>query len=156
MGKFNRDRGARGNDRHGGGFGRRDHNRGFNRGGDRPAMYKVVCDACHKDCEVPFKPSNDKPIYCNECFAKQGGSRGNDRRGGGDRRPRFENRPLAQPNQNSKEILDSIKSLNYKLDELIKVLAPKTEKKEEKPDKKTGKKKTTVKKTNKTVAKKKK
>jgi len=142
MGNFNRDRGGRGNDRRGGGF-RRDQGRGFNRGGDRPTMHKVICDACHKDCEVPFKPSNDKPIYCNECFAKQGGGRGGDR----DRRPRFENRGSSQPNQNSKEILDGIKSLNYKLDELIKVLSPKAEKKEEKPAKKTEKKKTVTKKT---------
>jgi CxxC-x17-CxxC domain-containing protein len=36
-------------------------------------MYDAVCDACGKDCKVPFKPTSGKPIYCSECFEKQGG-----------------------------------------------------------------------------------
>lgn len=39
----------------------------------RPQMYDAVCDKCGKDCKVPFKPSNDKPIYCSECFEEEGG-----------------------------------------------------------------------------------
>jgi len=123
MGNFNR--GGRGNDRHGGGFNRRDRDRGgFNRDrGDRPAMHKAVCDACHKDCEVPFKPSSGKPIFCSDCFSKQGGGRSDDRHGG-DRRPRFEDRSSSQTNPDTKEILKGIKSLNYKFDELLKALSP--------------------------------
>jgi len=34
-------------------------------------MFKAVCAGCHKDCEVPFKPSGDRPVYCKECFTKQ-------------------------------------------------------------------------------------
>jgi len=34
-------------------------------------MYKAVCDKCGKDCEVPFKPSGDKPVYCSDCFEKK-------------------------------------------------------------------------------------
>ena len=33
-------------------------------------MTKVTCDECGKDCEVPFKPTSDKPIYCSDCFEK--------------------------------------------------------------------------------------
>ncbi|MDD4073954.1 MAG: hypothetical protein PHU17_00230 [Candidatus Pacebacteria bacterium] len=47
-----------------------------NRGRDnreRPQMYDAVCDACGKRCKVPFKPSNDKPIYCSECFSERDG-----------------------------------------------------------------------------------
>lgn len=32
-------------------------------------MYPAVCTRCGKDTEVPFPPSPDKPVYCNECFA---------------------------------------------------------------------------------------
>jgi len=32
---------------------------------------KVVCSDCNKECEVPFKPSGDRPVYCKECFAKR-------------------------------------------------------------------------------------
>lgn len=74
-------------------------NRGYSGGrSDRrkstTTMYPAVCDKCGKDCKVPFKPSSDKPIYCSNCFEKDG-SRSSDRferrggrdrqRGGGDR-----------------------------------------------------------------------
>ncbi|MFH1656050.1 MAG: CxxC-x17-CxxC domain-containing protein [Candidatus Omnitrophota bacterium] len=35
---------------------------------------KVVCAECSKECEVPFKPSADRPVYCRECFAKRKGA----------------------------------------------------------------------------------
>lgn len=31
-------------------------------------MYPAVCGQCGNDCEVPFKPSSDKPVYCSDCF----------------------------------------------------------------------------------------
>lgn len=37
-------------------------------------MHKAVCSDCKKDCEVPFKPSSDRPIYCKECYSKRKGS----------------------------------------------------------------------------------
>ena len=33
-------------------------------------MFDAVCAECGKDCKVPFEPSNDRPVYCSECFAK--------------------------------------------------------------------------------------
>ena len=70
MGRFDR----RDNNRRGGGFDRRP-----------TTMYPAVCDKCGKDCQVPFKPSGDKPIYCSNCFEKEGGGRS-------DRSDRFERR----------------------------------------------------------------
>lgn len=37
---------------------------------------KAICANCHKECEVPFKPTGDRPVYCKDCFSnrKQGGS----------------------------------------------------------------------------------
>lgn len=37
---------------------------------ERP-MHKAVCADCGNDCEVPFKPSGDRPVYCKECFSKR-------------------------------------------------------------------------------------
>lgn len=131
MGNFNRDRG--GDRRGGGGFNRRDSGRGFDRGGsDRPTMHHAVCDACKKDCEVPFRPSGGKPIFCSDCFSKQGGGNDRPKFGGGDRdrKPRFDGG--GGSSDNSKEILKGVKTLNYKLDELIKALSHST------PDKKTA------------------
>lgn len=34
-------------------------------------MYTAVCDQCGGEAKVPFKPRNDRPILCSECFAKQ-------------------------------------------------------------------------------------
>lgn len=64
MGDFNRDR--RGGGRRFGGGGR-----DFNRGPKE--MFHAVCDNCGKDCEVPFRPTSGKPVYCNDCFSKMGG-----------------------------------------------------------------------------------
>lgn len=45
-----------------------------NRGSDRPTMHPAVCSSCGKNCQVPFKPTGSKPIYCSECFEKNGGA----------------------------------------------------------------------------------
>ena len=33
-------------------------------------MFKATCAECQKECEVPFKPKGDRPVYCKECFNK--------------------------------------------------------------------------------------
>jgi CxxC-x17-CxxC domain-containing protein len=88
-GGFGRDRGSRGGGRSFGGnrggsrgsFGGRDRGRSFggNRGGgrsfgDRPRveMHDAVCDSCKSQCQVPFRPSGDKPVLCSNCFEAQG------------------------------------------------------------------------------------
>lgn len=48
----------------GGGF-RRDN---FNQGPRE--MHKAICSDCKQDCEVPFKPTEGKPVYCKECYPK--------------------------------------------------------------------------------------
>ncbi len=67
-------------------------NRGNNRGyGDRdfkrPEMHRAVCDECGNDCEVPFNPTGDKPVYCSDCFRTKSGS--DSRRSGGRDSRRF-------------------------------------------------------------------
>lgn len=80
MGNYNSDArggGDRGGFRGGDNRGRDRGNRGFKPrfgGGShrdaRPVtMHSAVCSACGKTCEVPFRPSGDKPVYCKECFS---------------------------------------------------------------------------------------
>ena len=80
MGNYNRD------DRRGGGrsFGNR------NSGGGRPDMHRATCSDCGSGCEVPFKPTGAKPVFCSNCFEKQGGGSSRPSFGGdrGDRRDR--------------------------------------------------------------------
>ena len=33
-------------------------------------MHKAICADCGKECEVPFKPTEGRPVYCRECWAK--------------------------------------------------------------------------------------
>ncbi|MFH1063858.1 MAG: CxxC-x17-CxxC domain-containing protein [Candidatus Woesearchaeota archaeon] len=33
-------------------------------------MHKATCAECNKECEVPFKPTEGKPVYCRDCFQK--------------------------------------------------------------------------------------
>jgi CxxC-x17-CxxC domain-containing protein len=33
-------------------------------------MTKVVCSDCGKECEVPFKPTEGRPVYCRDCLPK--------------------------------------------------------------------------------------
>ncbi len=34
-------------------------------------FFKAICADCNKDCEVPFRPTGDRPVYCKECYAKR-------------------------------------------------------------------------------------
>ncbi|MCL6611975.1 MAG: zinc-ribbon domain containing protein [Peptococcaceae bacterium] len=31
-------------------------------------MYPVVCSACGKQTEVPFQPTENRPVYCRDCY----------------------------------------------------------------------------------------
>ncbi|HXV18806.1 MAG TPA: CxxC-x17-CxxC domain-containing protein [Candidatus Omnitrophota bacterium] len=34
-------------------------------------MYEAICADCSKVCEVPFRPSEDRAVYCKTCFANR-------------------------------------------------------------------------------------
>ncbi len=55
-------------------------------------MYKAVCDECGKECEVPFRPTGDKPVYCDKCFSgkRKNGGRSNRDSGKGDLKKRID------------------------------------------------------------------
>jgi len=126
MGSYNRDDNRSGGYR-GGGFSRGGGSRGgfgggrpsFGgaRGGDRE-MFSTICSNCGKECQVPFKPTNGKPVYCSECFEKMGGR--SDRPSND--RPRFEDRSPRAPQAQSGPDLGAI---NAKLDKILSILEPK-------------------------------
>lgn len=82
MGDYNRERSSGrsgGGSSYGGGFGGGNRrNSGGGRDGGRPELFRTTCDECSSSCEVPFKPSGDKPVYCSDCFRNVENSR-NDR-----------------------------------------------------------------------------
>jgi CxxC-x17-CxxC domain-containing protein len=127
MGSFGRDRGgSRGGGRdfggRGGGFGG-GRDRGFGGGrnfGGRDSgpreMFSATCSNCGKECQVPFKPTNGKPVYCSECFEKMNGGRETSRRP-----ERTDFRSPAPAYDQTKILLDGI---NVKLDKILAILAP--------------------------------
>ena len=109
---------------HGGGFGGRGGkpsfgNKGGFRGNDRGpvVMTKAICDECKKPCEVPFRPTAGKPVYCNACF--------------GGKKPMVESN-YKTPSRtdfgndikkvSGEEIKKQIEVLNVKIDNLVKVI----------------------------------
>ncbi|MBP9802005.1 hypothetical protein KBC40_00250 [Patescibacteria group bacterium] len=125
MGNFNRDRrpgGDRGGASRGfGGGGGRDRGfgggRSFGGGRDRDRgpveMHSAVCDGCGNDCEVPFRPSSGKPVYCNDCFKNN------------DSRPQRDNRS-SDRGQGNDQLKETLSAVNKKLDQILDLLAPKT------------------------------
>jgi len=94
--------------------------------GDKP-MFQAVCDKCRKNCEVPFRPTGDKPVFCSDCFGK------GEKKNGGDN--------IAINHDQYKK---QFETLNAKLDSILKMLPLQKSTKEiieeEKPTVKTSKK----------------
>ena len=118
MGKFNRDNQSGGGfkkksfDRNSSGFGARD--------GGRPQMHQATCSECGKTCEVPFRPTGEKPVYCSECFQNKRGNNFDRPRGGNFERPGFGDKRASSPAGISKE---QFEMLNAKVDKILKILS---------------------------------
>lgn len=110
----------------------------WDRGGDRGdrgevTMHKATCSDCGKTCEVPFRPTGEKPVFCSDCFS---GKRGGDSRDGGRDSGRDFSRPAprsdykpaqsysAPANDDSKRLLGEIAA---KLDRLFVAVERMTE-----------------------------
>jgi len=87
-----------GGDRGGRGFGRRDSG--------RVEMTDVTCDKCGKECQVPFRPSGDKPVLCSDCFRKNDSG----------------SSPRSSSGFGSGAGSDQLSQINKKLDKILKVL----------------------------------
>ncbi len=59
---------------------------GYDRG--ERQFFNVTCSECGGNARVPFQPREDRPVYCSDCFEKQGRGSGGGyagSRGGRDR-----------------------------------------------------------------------
>lgn len=104
-----------------GGFGGRGGFRGGGRDFGRPSqMFQTTCANCGKTCEVPFRPTGERPVYCNDCFAKMKGGAPENARGNQGNKP-FSQAPRTEDSRigDMKRLLES---MNEKLDILTKTL----------------------------------
>ena len=71
-------------------YSRDDRNSRYSRD-DRPReSTTVTCADCRTECQVPFVPRNDKPVYCSDCFRQhKPQDSGNDRYSRDDRGSRY-------------------------------------------------------------------
>lgn len=102
---------------------RRDNRGGFRgRGGDRERtqMYDAVCHECGKNCQIPFRPSSGKPVYCSDCFEKNGGGRK-------DRGPRRSGPSRGGSDSGLSDLSRKVEALDAKLDRVIKMLTSKVD-----------------------------
>ena len=83
--------------------------RRFDRGSsDRPErrprleMFEATCDKCKRRCEVPFRPSGAKPVYCSDCFRK--------------------NESFEPRNESPSSSSSDLDQINRKLDKILKLL----------------------------------
>ena len=65
---------------------------------DRPEMHKATCANCGKTCEVPFRPTGSKPVFCKDCFQINQSS---------DSR-RTEKRSFGRPKSDERQMYDAV------------------------------------------------
>ena len=136
MAYFNKDKNSNGgNDSRNSGersFGKdRSGNRRFggNRGGSRPDMHSAKCSECGNACEVPFRPTGEKPVYCSDCFRRRRNENSQDGgksySGNRDSKSRYEEKPSYQNSgsQNTENHKAQFENLNTKLDKILRVLS---------------------------------
>ena len=86
----------------------------FGRGRDserRPLeMHDATCSKCGKRCQVPFRPTGSKPVFCSDCFRQNEGS-------GSNFGPRNQDR-LSQSEVSSEQF----NQINAKLDRILRVI----------------------------------
>lgn len=106
-----------------------------NRGGGRPTrnngpreMFKTTCSNCGKDCEVPFRPTTGKPVYCSDCFEKMGGRSDKQSLPFQGRPDRSDFKQQSPRTDDNKAQFDSLnakhESLMTKIDKIIELLTP--------------------------------
>ena len=106
---------------------------GGNRDRGPVTMHQAICDKCGKPCEVPFKPTSGKPVYCSACFEgkketgdNRGGSRFSQKSYGSYDAPIKSDFSSATSKESNNEIKKQLEILNGKMDLLIKAIEAKT------------------------------
>lgn len=132
--KFGGGKHSGGGGKFGGGKGRDD--RGGRPSGKSFEKFKANCSECHSSCEVPFRPSGDKPVYCSDCFSKRSSddARGDTRGGHSDRPshtkpPRDQRSPRHDPSRGQSDFTLSkmqkqLTTLEEKLNRILDIINP--------------------------------
>ena len=86
-------------------------------------MYKAVCANCGKSCEVPFRPSGDRPVYCRDCFRARSEGGGGAPKQGGASATSSSPRPSSQGAPRPSDGLSAqVSAMSTKLDRLLALM----------------------------------
>lgn len=126
MGGFNKfDKGRNGKNFGGGGFGG-PRKFGGNDGAPRQ-MFQATCSKCGQSCEVPFRPTGARPVFCRDCFKTEGTGGATPRfapvKRFDDNRPSFGGNAGGNSNAGSGVTKAQIEALNVKLDKILSMLS---------------------------------
>lgn len=104
--------------------------------GGAPAteLFSATCSECRNKCEVPFRPSSDKPVYCSACFGMKKSaneSRGSERNNRSeyakpsrDERPQRQEAPKVRNDADMADLKRQISGLEQKLNRILDLINP--------------------------------
>lgn len=106
-------------------------------GGGKPApreLHDAICSECRKPCQVPFFPSEGRPVKCRDCF-RTDDNPGDDRprfappEYRGAQRPQYGDRPayVSRPhapreNRGGDDVENRLRTIERKLDNILELL----------------------------------
>lgn len=106
-----------------------DREKGYRRNGGKDSaksvMFKAICSSCGKECDVPFKPTGSKPVYCSSCFTTYH-NEGPRRSGSGSDGRKFSGRGLGEIDHRKDSGVEHYKNelaaIHIKLDKILAAL----------------------------------
>lgn len=89
-------------------------------------MHQAKCSNCSKPCEVPFKPNGKKPVFCKDCFSRDGDRPAAPSYQKKEYGPARESRPYAAPAPDRRidDLTRQLANVEAKLDTLLQLAQP--------------------------------
>jgi CxxC-x17-CxxC domain-containing protein len=72
-------------------------------------MHDATCSKCQKQCQIPFRPTGDRPVFCSDCFRSEGSSNSDSRSSG-------------RSSSSGGISQEQFKQINSKLDKILDIL----------------------------------
>ncbi|KND50470.1 MAG: hypothetical protein AB202_02330 [Parcubacteria bacterium C7867-007] len=87
-------------------------------------MHTAECSKCHKSCQVPFRPNGTKPVFCGDCFTRDGDSRDSRDTRGSYQKKEYGAPRTAAPTEDRRidELKRQLIQMDSKLDRLVQMI----------------------------------
>lgn len=88
-------------------------------------LHHSRCDSCGVECDLPFKPTSNKPVYCRSCFRKNQNNESKTNHLRDFKSSEFGSKDRRNSFNNSKNSINSsieLEQINRKLDKIMKAL----------------------------------